>query len=362
MRLILFKILLFIAVVYSAFAFTQPLSKAEHCISLEETLNINHQWHENYVDVYLNHLEKCQPPIKYQFSFYKKLMDQLLKADLSPPILESMDKIIQHLLDSIPVYSERQSLQSLAGESWQTLSEQKNNNVAFHVFSPASYNFEEPLFATQETNKIQKELVHITTISQKFSNSFSICRNTEDFQYLLKPLDSFLQNLIFISLQSAHYDQLRSFQKLYVLYHSLNSPEDGESSVPPQFISWMQIPPSFIEFLSNSVDWNSPPFQNNYEWLKPVLSSLKIRFRVNEKMHTYCLPYQPFLNKEFIEHHYTVKFAEGYQVDKHKRREILETIQENIKTQDSMFFFRSHTPSEHEHIYLYFITHHLPQK
>ena len=261
----------------------------------------------------------------------------------------------------IPLYSERESLQTLAGESWQTLSEQKNN-IAFHVFSPASYNFEKPLFVTQDIKNIQGVPIHITTISQKFSSSFSICRNTEEFQHLLKPLDSFLQDMIFIFLQFVHYDQLSSFQQLYALYHSLYLPADGESPAPPQFISWMQMPPSFIEFLSNSVDWNSPPFQNNYEWLKPVLSSLKIHSRVSERMNMYCLPYQPFLNKEFIEHHYTVKFAEDYQADKNKRREILENLQENLKTQDSIFFFRSHIPSENDRVYLYLVTHYLPQK
>lgn len=361
MHPILFKALLCTAAVYSFSAVTQTLSQAEHCIALEEKLNIKSHWYDNYVDVYLNHLKKCQPPIKYQFSFYKKLLDQLLKTDLPPPILKSMNKVIQHLLDSIPVYSDRESLQTLASESWQTLSEQKNN-IAFHIFSPASYNFEKPLFTTQNIQKTKGAPIHVTTISQKFSTPFSICRNTEEFQYLLKPLDSFLQDMIFISLQSVHYDQLRSFQQLYALYHSIHPPADDEPPAPPQFISWMQMPPSFIEFLSNSVDWSSPPFQNNYNWLKPVLSSLKIRGRMNEKMHTYCLPYQPFLNKEFIEHHYTVKFAEDYQADKNKRREILESIQENLQKNDSIFFFRSHIPSENKRVYLYFITHHLPPK
>ena len=356
MRPILFKTLLLIAAVYSFFAFTQTLSQTEHCTSLEEKLNIKSPWHDNYVDVYLNHLEKCQPPIEYQFSFYKKLLDQLLQKDLPPSILESIERVIQHLLDSIPLYSERESLQTLAGESWQTLSEQRNN-ITFHVFSPASYNSEKPLFVTQETKKTQGIPIHITTISQKFSSPFSICKNTEEFQHLLKPLDSFLQDMIFISLQSVHYNQLRSFQQLYALYHSLHSPADGESPVPPQFISWMQMPPSFIEFLSNSVDWNSPPFQNNYEWLKPVLSLLKIRFRVSEKIHTYCLPYLPFLNKEFIEYHYNVKFAENYQAGKNKRREILESIRENLQKQYTIFFSRSHIPSENDHVYLYLITH-----
>ena len=133
------------------FVFAQTLSQAEHCIALEEKLNIQSPLHDNYVNVYLNHFEKCQPPIEYQFPLYQKLLNQLLKKDFSPAILESTDRVIQHILDQIPL-PDTESLQEFAHENWQTLSEQRDH-IAFHIPPFAGYNFEKPLSITQDTQK-----------------------------------------------------------------------------------------------------------------------------------------------------------------------------------------------------------------
>lgn len=359
MHLILFKILLLAFVPYSFPAFAQTLSQAEHCIALEEKLNIQSTWPEHYVDIYLNHFENCRPPIEYQFSFYKKLMDQLLKQEFSTSILESLNKIILHLMDQIPLDSDTEFLQKFTSENWQTLSEQRDN-ITFHIPPHSDYHFEKPLFITQNTQQVGDVPLNITVMSQKFSSSFSICKNTEEFQHLLKPLESFLQDLIFISSQSVTYDRLRSFQRLYTLYQSIHSPS-SPSPANPQFISWMQMPPSFIEFLSSSVDWNTPPFQRDYHWFEPLLSLLKTNIRISKKIQMYCLPYQPFVNKEFIEDHYTVKFEQNHQISKDKRNEILQNIQNNLQKQDSIFFSRTYIPPENNLIYMYIIRHQISE-
>ena len=188
--------------------------------------------------------------------------------------------------------------------------------------------------------------MNITVLSQKFSNPLSICNNTKEFQYLLQPLYSFMQNAVFISSQSVHYDQMKSLQQLYALYQSIHSPTEPPPPIAPHFISWMQMPPSFIEFLSNSVDWNASPFQNNYDWLKPVLSLLKIHARVRDKIQTHCTSYQPFLNQDFTEHHYIIQLEEDHQASQEKKRDIFKIIQEHLKNQNHAFFSRSHISPE----------------
>ena len=357
MRLILFKILLF---TYSLPALAQSLSQEEHCLALEEKLNIQSQLYDAHINVYLNHLEKCQPPIEHQFSLYKKLLDQLLKKEnFSPLILESIHRVIQYMLNSIPDPNV-EPLQTLAHKSWDTLPEQMED-VTFHISPAVNYHLERPLSVSKNVQKIRGVPFHVTVISQKFVSQFSICKNTKEFQHLLNPLHSFWQDTVFAFLQSVNSNQLHSLQQLYTLYHSIHSTSFDVPTYSP-FISWIHLPLPFINFLSDSIDWSTSFFQNNYDWLNSLLSLLKIHINVSDKMQTYCVPYQPFINKEFTEYHYTVKFTEAHRFSTEKRGEILQWIQEHLKQQNPMFFFRSHILPEKDHIYMYFITNHSRQE
>ena len=361
MRPILFKILLLICV-YPSSSLAQQLSQAEHCIALEEKWNLKLNSRDTYVTFYLNHLQKCQPPIEQKFVFYKKILNWLLEQGPSPSILEQVNRVVQTLLDEIPK-PKTESLQTLAHDNWETLSEKaQKNGIVFNISPSLNYHAEKPLSTQQAFQPLEGTILHAAEMTQKFSSQFSICKNTEEFQQLLRPLNAFLQNIIFLFSQHTNYEQLRSFQQLYTLYSSFYSQQQFHTSNYLHYISWLQLPFSFIEFLEEAIDWESPPFHNNYDWLKPLLFLLKMHIDVSEKIQSHCVPYQPFLNKEFVEHHYIAEFLEGQKISKEEKGRLLEIIQENLREQHGDFFFRSNISSENERMYSYFINLHSQPK
>ncbi len=358
MRPILFKILLLICI-YPASLFAQQLSQAEHCMALDKKLESEFNLYENYVTAYLNHLQECQPSIENKFLFYKKLLTWLLSIPLSPIALEQLDRVTQSLLNEIPL-QEVESLEEFSLDTWEVLSQKaQTEDIVFNVSPSLSYHSEKPLTVKQSFQKLEGVFFKITEMTQKFSSQFSICRNTEEFQHLLRPLNSFLQDFIFKIAQNISYDQLRLFQQLHTLYSSFQSQQFHHTSDHLQFISWTHLPPPFIKYISESINWDAPPFQNKYDWLKPMLSILKSHVKITEAIQNYCVPYQPFLNTEFIEHHYIAEFEEPNQLFKSGRRELLEIIQENFKEKDHVVIFHSYISSENTRIYLYFVRHHL---
>ena len=355
MRPIIFKTLLVIYS-YPLFANTQPLSQAEHCLAVEERLTIEKSaLHDTYVTVYLNHLQHCQPSIERQFLLYKKLLDQLLKAVPSPSSMTAIDRVVHVMLDQIP-NPNLDSLNEIAHEPWEQLSEraQTDENIVFNISPSVNYYLEQPLSVSQNIQTLEGVPFHAVEMNQKFSSQFSICTNTKDFQYLLKPLHYFLQDLIVLFTQHVDYNQLYSFQKLYNIYHSLHL-QQTQTPSHLQFIAWLQLPLPFIEFLSESIDWTAPPFHNNYNWLNPLLTLLTLHKYVSEKMQNYCVNYQPFLTTQFVEHHYIAQFLEGHRPSEEERGELLQIIQANFKERDHGFFFRSIIPSDKNLIYLYFL-------
>lgn len=355
MRPSTFKILL--AIIFCPLAgHAQPLSQAEHCLAVEEKLDINPSaLHDTYVTIYLNHLQQCQPAIKRQFSLYKKLLDQFLKAVPSPSSMEAIGRVVHAMLDQIP-NPDLDSLSQTAQEPWQELSKriQTDPSIVPNIAPSVNYYFEKPLSVSQNTQTLRGVPLSVVEMAQNFSSQFSICTNTEEFQHLLKPLHYFLQDLIFLFAQSTDYNQMYSVQRLYRVYHTLHLQQDKTPS-HLQFISWLQLPLPFIEFLSESVDWTAPPFQNNYRWLKPLLTLLTLHKHIGEKMQNYCIPYQPFLTAQFVEHHYIAHFLEDHELSEERRGELLEIIQENFKERDHGFFLRSTISSDKERIYLYFL-------
>lgn len=355
MRLIIFKILLLICS-FSFIANAQPLSRAEHCLKIEEKLNIDPSAsHDTYVTVYLNHLRQCQPSIERQFSLYKKLLDQLLKAVPSSSSMEAIDRVVHVMLDQIP-HPNLDSLSEISQEPWGELSERAkaDKNIVINISPSVNYYLETPLSFSQSIQRLEGVPLHAVEMTQRFSSQFSICTNTEEFQHLLKPLHYFLQDFIFVLVQPVDYNQLYSFQKLYAIYHSLHL-QQTQAPSHLQFISWLQLPPPFIEFLSESIDWTAPPFHNNYNWLSHLLTVLTLHKHVREKMQNYCIPYQPFATTQFVEHHYIVKFLEGHYPSKEARGKLLEIIRANFKERDHDFFFRSTIHPDQKRMYLYFL-------
>ncbi|MDE0150897.1 MAG: hypothetical protein OXK80_00150 [Bdellovibrionales bacterium] len=355
MRPSTFKILLAISF-YPLAGYAQPLSKAEHCVAVEEKLDIDPSaLHDTYVTVYLNHLQQCQPAIDRQFFLYKKLLDQLLKAIPSTSSMEAIDRVVHTMLDEIP-NPNLDSLSEIAHEPWKELSKriQTDRNIVPNIAPSVNYYLEKPLSVSQNIQTLRGVPLRAVEMTQNFSSQFSICTNTEEFQHLLKPLHYFLQDLIFLFARFIDYNQMYSFQRLYRIYHTLHM-QQNEAPSHLQFISWLQLPLHFIEFLSESVDWTAPPFQNNYKWLEPLLTLLTLHKQIGEKMQNYCVPYQPFLTTQFVEHHYIAQFLEDHEISEERRGELLEIIQENLKERDHGFFFRSTIPADKERIYLYFL-------
>lgn len=355
MHLILFKALFFIFF-YPVFTLTQELSQEEHCIALETTLNSKSRLYDHYVTVYLNHLKKCNPPLEGKFELYRRLLKWLSENGFSQDILTPLNKVIHSIIDQMP-NPNVESLRELSYVSWKVLSETaQQEDIVLNVLPFMRYHSETPLSTKQGVGRLEGAPLIIAEMTQRFSSELSICKNTKEFQYLLRPLNAFLQDTILSYSRSVNYDQLHSFQQLYNLYHSLYS---QQLQAPPshlQFISWTQFPLPFIEFLSEAIDSETAPFHNNkYRWLKPLLSLLKMHIMASETMQNYCILYQPFLNTEFVEHHYTAQFPRGNQTPKEKRGRLLKIIEANVKEKAHGIFFRANISPENDRIYLYFI-------
>ena len=358
MRLSTFKILLliiFCPTVHTEIS-SQTVSRAEHCLALEEKVNIKPELHESYVTVYLHHLQQCQANIENQFQLYKKLLDQVLKSLPRASSMEATSRVVQTLLDQISK-PDLNSLSEIAHEPWQELSQriQEDQNILVHISVPLNYNFlQKPLLVLQNIQTLDDVPLHAVEMTQNFSSQFSICTNTEEFQHLLKPLHHFLQNLIFLFTRSINENQMYSFQKLYKIYHTLHV-KSGEPSRSLDFISWLQLPLPFIDFLSQSVDWTAQPFENSYKWLEPLLPLLKLHKQVEEKINNHCVAYQPFLKTHFVEYHYIAQFLENNTLSEERRHELLQMIHENLREGNNDFFFHSTIPSNKQSIYLYFL-------
>ena len=336
----------------------QTLSQAEHCAALDKKLESELKLYGHYTSIYLNHLKECRPPIESRFPFYKKLFSWLLHIPLSPAALDPLDQSVQSLLDEIPS-PDIKSLEKASLDSWETLSEKaQTKEIVFKTFP--SYHSKKTMKAGQNFQKLANSVFRVTEIAQTFSNPLSICKNTKEFQYLLDPLDSLLRDVVFNVSQDIDDDQLRLFQQLYALHHSLQPQKFRRAPGRLPFISWAGLPPSFIDFVFEFVDRESSSFQDNYGWLKPLLPMLKIQARVSKNVQNYCVPYPPFLNTEFVEHYYTVEFQKPYPLFANKRQELLETIRDNLKEQNRHLIFQSRISPDHINLYLYFIRHRFP--
>jgi len=359
MHTIIFKILLLI---YSSpfVANAHPLSPEDHCLKI-----IENQWnikpsapHNIYTTVYLNHLRQCNLPIDHRFSLYKSLLTQLFIAFPSPSSMDAMSKVVNDILDQIP-NPDLDSLSEISQGPWETLFEREkaDENIVFNIPSFINYDFETPLSFSQNIQYLQdapQHPLHVVQLTKTFSSQFSICTNTKNFQHLLKPLHDFLQNFIFKFTQSIDNSQFYSFQQLYNIYQSLHQ-QQTQAPGHLQFISWLQFPLPFIEFLE-SIDWTTPPFLNSYAWLKPLLTLLTLYKHVREKMQEYCIPYQPFEKNNLEEYHYIIQFLEDYQPsEKTRRDELLKVIRANLKNISDSFFFRSTTQPDKKRIYIYFL-------
>jgi len=356
MRLNTFKIL-FIIGLYPLTAHTHTLSQAEHCRAIEEKWDIESSaHHDTYVTIYLNHLQECKPSIERQFSLYKKLWDQLLRALPSPSSMKAIGKVADDILDQIPEDPNLDALYDISQEPWAQPSEriQKDENIVSHISPAVNYSFTKPLQVVQQTQELRGVSARITEMAQSFPSQFSICANTEFFQHLLRPFHYLVQDLIFLFTKIIDYNQLFVFQQLYKTYHLIHKgAKPPQRPDHPQFISWLQFPLPFIEFLQ-SIDWTAPPFHNNYQWLDPLLTLLTLHKNIREKMQNYCVPYQPFAAAQFTEYH-IVQFLTDHNLPEEERGKILETTQEHLRERHQDFFFNSIISSNKESIYVYLL-------
>ncbi len=357
MHLIKIKIL-FLAAFGSFLLFAQTWSQAEHCAALDKKLESELQMYDRHTSIYLNHLKECRLPIENKFLFYEKLFSWLLHIPLLPAALEPLDKAVQFLLNETPP-PDMKSLEKISLDPLEAFSEKlQTEEVVLKTFP--SYHAKKSITEKQNLQRLANSAFRVREIIQTFSSPLSICKNTKEFQHLLNPLDSLLQEVVFNISQNINDDQLRLFQQLYVLYHSFQPQTLHHTSGRPPFISWTLLPPSFIDFISEFVDQNNSPFQKNYDWLKPLLPVLKIQAKVSTRVQSYCTPYQPFFNKEFVEHYYTVEFQKPYPPAANRRRELLTAIQENLATQNHNVIFQSRISSDDTRLHLYFIRHGSP--